>query len=78
MTGVFMARKRKLREDAVPFPQRVKCTVTEAHEYGGIGKNKINDLIKTGRVKSTLFGRRRLIDVPSFLAVLNGEEARPA
>ena len=68
-----MARKRKIV--SVPFRDRMKCTVTEAHEYGGIGKNRINDWIKTRRIKSSLVDGRRLIDVASLLAVLDGNGA---
>jgi hypothetical protein len=58
----------------VPFRERVKCTIREAESYGGIGNTTIWNWIKTGRVKSTKVDGIRLLDVPSFLAVLDGED----
>jgi hypothetical protein len=70
-TGFSILSKR--RTD-VPFRDRVKCTVAEAESFGGVGNTTIWNWINSGRVKSTKIGGKRLIDVPSFLAVLDGAE----
>jgi len=69
--------RRKLA--SVPFRERLKCTVREAVEYGGVSKNRIHDWIKSGRIKSSkIDDTRRLIDVASLLNVLDGNEGAAA
>jgi hypothetical protein len=62
------------RRTDVPFRERLYCTVREAEAYGGYGNTTINNWIKSGRVKSTLVDGMRRIDVPSFCAVIDGED----
>lgn len=59
----------------VPFVQRPACTIREACQAAGLGRTKLYELIKSGTIKTTTVGRRRLVSVPSLLkAVQFGEE----
>lgn len=61
----------------LPFAQRLTCSVAEACEVTGLGRTKIYELIGNGRVATTTVGRRRLVIVPSLLALV-GVDASPA
>lgn len=67
----------------VPFRERLTCSVTEAQAYTGLGNTTIWKLISSGRLKTAKVnatpapGRGKvLIDVPSLLAVVTGEDSR--
>jgi excisionase family DNA binding protein len=55
---------------AIPFVERVSCTVSEACTATGIGRSKLYQLIGDGRIQSMLVGRRRLILVRSLLSLI--------
>jgi excisionase family DNA binding protein len=55
---------------AIPFAQRLACTVEEACEVTGLGRTKLYELIGDGRLDTTTIGRRRLVLVRSLLALL--------
>src|SRR5215469_11033960 len=55
----------------IPFMQRPSCTIREACQAAGMGRTKCYELIKTGKLKITSVGRRRLVQVPSLLKLLN-------
>ena len=61
----------------LPFAQRLTCTVAEACEATGLGRTKIYELIRDGRVTTTTIGRRRLVIVQSLLALV-GVNVRPS
>ena len=65
------------RGHGLPFAQRLTCTVAEACEVTGLGRTKIYELIRSGRVTTTTVGRRRLVVVQSLLALV-GVKATPA
>jgi excisionase family DNA binding protein len=53
---------------AVPFRERITCTINEACEATGIGRSKMYELIDAREIETTKEGARRLINVPSLLA----------
>lgn len=58
----------------IPFAERPTCTVKEAIAASGIGLTKIYALLGDGRLQSTKLDGRRLIIVPSLLALLKPTE----
>jgi hypothetical protein len=50
------------------------CTIREAESYSGYGNTTIWKWLTSGRVKSKNIDGMRRIDVPSFLAVIDGED----
>lgn len=56
--------------DFIPFAQRLTCTVAEACEATGLGRTKIYELIRNGRIATTTIGRRRLVVVQSLLSLV--------
>jgi hypothetical protein len=67
-----LARPLPSREqcDAIPFRDRVSCTVDVALQASGLGKTFLYQQISKGRLKSVKVGRRRLVDVKSLLELL--------
>jgi len=59
--------------DAIPFVQRLSCTVAEACAATGLGRTKLYELIGAGSVATTLIGRRRLVSVKSLLHLIAPE-----
>jgi excisionase family DNA binding protein len=55
---------------AIPFVQRVTCTINEACEVTGLGRTKLYELIGDGHLATTTVGRRRLVVVRSLLSLL--------
>jgi excisionase family DNA binding protein len=55
---------------ALPFIERISCTVQEACEATGLGRTKLYALIGTGQLQTTTIGRRRLVMVHSLLSLL--------
>lgn len=56
---------------AVPFAERLSCTINEACEATGLGRTKLYELIATDQLITTTVGRRRLVMVRSLLALLD-------
>lgn len=57
-------------DGAIPFAQRLTCTVGEACNATGLGRTKLYELIGAGCLDTTKVGRRRLISVHSLRALL--------
>jgi excisionase family DNA binding protein len=55
---------------AIPFAQRLSCTIAEACEVTGLGRTKLYELIGDGHLATTTVGRRRLVLVRSLLSLL--------
>jgi excisionase family DNA binding protein len=55
---------------AIPFVQRVTCTINEACEVTGLGRTKLYELIGDGHLATATVGRRRLVVVRSLLSLL--------
>jgi excisionase family DNA binding protein len=56
---------------AVPFAERLSCTIDEACQATGFGRTKLYELIGTGQLVATSVGRRRLVMIRSLLALLD-------
>lgn len=59
-----------VRVQAIPFPQKLTCTINEACEATGLGRTKLYELIGDGHLATTTVGRRRLVVVRSLLSLL--------
>jgi excisionase family DNA binding protein len=59
-----------LEPAAIPFGQRLSCTIAEACEATGLGRTKLYELIGDGRLATKTVGRRRLVLVRSLLSLL--------
>ena len=57
-------------QKAIPFAQRLTCTISEACEVTGLGRTKLYELIGNGHLATTTVGRRRLIVVRSLMSLL--------
>ncbi|MHC2317539.1 excisionase family DNA binding protein [Bradyrhizobium diazoefficiens] len=56
---------------AIPFRERISCTIDEACVATGLGRTKLYELIGSGQLITTTIGRRRLVIVRSLLALLD-------
>lgn len=57
-------------ESAIPFAQRLTCTVNEACAATSLGRTKMYELIGDGSIATIVIGRRRLIYVDSLRVLL--------
>ena len=55
---------------AIPFAERLTCTIAEACQVTGLGRTKLYELIGEGRLATTTIGRRRLVLVRSLQTLL--------
>ena len=55
---------------AIPFAERLTCTIAEACEATGLGRTKMYELIGEGCLETTTIGRRRLVRVSSLRELL--------
>jgi excisionase family DNA binding protein len=55
---------------AIPFAQRLSCTIAQACEVTGLGRTMLYELIGDGRLITTTVGRRRLVLVRSLMSML--------
>jgi hypothetical protein len=63
--------------EAVPFRERIACSVSDALRHGPFKRDKLYDLIKDGRIESKMIDGRRIIVVRSFLALIEGVVTQP-
>jgi excisionase family DNA binding protein len=56
--------------DAMPFAQRLTCTIAEACKATGLGRTKLYELIGGGYLDTITIGRRRLVRVTSLLSLV--------
>ena len=56
---------------AIPFRERISCTIPEACAATGLGRSKIYEEIGAGRVQVRKFGTRTLIVVDSLVALID-------
>jgi hypothetical protein len=61
-----------MASDAIPFRDRISCTVDQATAATGLGRTTLYAAIGDGRVQTSLVGTRRLVSVPSLLQFING------
>lgn len=55
---------------AIPFSERITCSVDEACDLSGLGRSKLYELIAEGAIATTTVGRRRLILMEALRAFL--------
>ena len=55
---------------AIPFAQRLTCTIDEACQATGLGRTKLYELIGAGYLDTTTIGRRRLVVIDSLRSLL--------
>lgn len=67
-------KERRAKERPVPA-HAVSVRKPEMMQMLGIGSTKADELIKSGKVKSVLIGRTRLISVESIRDLLSGKAA---
>jgi excisionase family DNA binding protein len=61
---------------AIPFAQRLTCTIAEACEVTGLGRTKLYELIGDGLLATTTVGRRRLVLVQSLLSLIEAKQSQ--
>ena len=61
---------------AIPFAQRLSCTIAEACEVTGLGRTKLYELIGAGCLATTTVGRRRLVLVHSLRTLLEANNSQ--
>lgn len=66
--------KRSNKLDALPFRERITCSVRDGMKVSGFGQTKFYELLATGRIQSRLVDGKRLVSVPSLLALLEGPQ----
>jgi hypothetical protein len=64
----------KATNRAVPFLERMSCSVDEASEATSICRAKLYALMKTGDLEFRKCGRRRVVLVPSLKRLIEGEQ----
>lgn len=60
---------------AVPFRERISCTIPEACQATGIGRTKLYEEIGAGRVEVRKVGARTVVLIDSLLRMLNAQAA---
>lgn len=63
---------------AIPFRERISCTIPEACAATGLGRTKMYEEIGAGRVQTRKFGTRTLIVVASLVALIDPGPNTPA
>jgi hypothetical protein len=63
---------------AIPFRERLSCTIPEACAATGLGRTKLYEQIGSGRVQTRKFGTRTLIVVESLVALIDPGSANSA
>ena len=61
---------------AIPFAQRLTCTVAEACEVTGLGRTKLYELIGDGLLATITVGRRRLVLVQLLLSLIEAKQSQ--
>ena len=63
---------------AIPFYERISCTVPDALQATGLGRTKLYELIGKGVVETTKVGTRTLVMVASLKRLTNPADERKA
>ena len=61
---------------AIPFAQRLTCTIAEACKVTGLGRTKLYELIGDGHLATATVGRRRLVLVQSLLSLIEAKRSQ--
>ena len=68
---VHMDASQVAARAAIPFEERLTCSVAEACTAVGLSRSKIYELIGGGAVETVMIGRRRLVRVHSLKRLLS-------
>lgn len=63
----------KAFQGAIPFAQRLTCTIEEACDATGLGRTKLYELIGGGHLDTITIGRRRQVLVRSLRRLIGDE-----
>lgn len=56
---------------AMPFAERLTCTVAEACRATGLGRTKMYELMGDGQIATKRIGRRRLVLIRSLVGLVH-------
>jgi len=71
-----LQKRNKLKPKDIPFDQRPSCTMREACRATGLSRTTLYERMAAGDLKTTTVGRRRLVNVPSLLALVGADDLR--
>lgn len=71
-----MAVSHEPSRKTIPFRERLTCTVAEACAATGLGRTTLDRLRLDGRLDTLKVDGRRLVRVPSLLALLDPPAAQ--
>ena len=57
--------------------EKISCTIEEAIAATGLGRTKLMELILSGKIRSRLNGKRRLVYLPSLHEYMSGSDDQP-
>ena len=60
-------------DDKIPFEERPTCTIRQATAATGLSRSTLYQLIADELLLTKKVGRRRLINVPSLLALVGAD-----
>jgi excisionase family DNA binding protein len=60
---------------AVPFAEKISCTLDEACSATGLGRSKLYQQIRAGFLETRKVGKRRLVLVESLRNLVDGPSA---
>ena len=63
---------------ALPFRERLTCTIDVASEATGIGRSKLYEMMDRGEIATVKHERQRLIKVRSLVALLDPPDTAAA
>lgn len=67
----------RAKGEAIPFAQRLSCSIDEAVQVTGLGRSTLYNRIADGQLSTKTVGRRRLVSVPSLLALVGAASDQP-
>ena len=62
--------------NAIPFRDRISCTIDEACAATGLGRTKLYEEIGAGRVRVTKVGKRTLVWIDSLRSMIEAHAPR--
>jgi excisionase family DNA binding protein len=69
-----LQKRDNLKPVEISFKERPSCTIREACRATGLSRSTLYERMATGELKTKSVGRRRLIKVPSLLALVGDDD----
>jgi hypothetical protein len=63
---------------AIPFRERISCTILEGCKATGLGRTKLYEKIAEGQIRTCKIGTRTLLIVDSLVELIDPRSANPA